>query len=564
MSDPIQWRIAQPPPDGFRLDLAGTGAPPGPIPSRLLYNRGIRTNWQARQFFDAGPELLSSPFDLPDMDSASARLLTAVNDGESVGVFGDFDVDGLTGTAILVDTIDRLGGSPLPYIPHREDEGHGMSLDSVQSLRQAGASLIVTVDTGTTSHDAVDEARRLGMDTVITDHHLAGDSLPAAAAVVNPGLSDRSSGELTGAGVAFMLARAVFALAGIDQPAHHWTLAALGSIADSAPLRGDNRCIVRSGLEELGKTSHEGLRALLGTSRATRYGKDISAETVAFQLAPRLNAPGRLGDAAPSLELLTTNEWQRAEFLAEWLDKRNTERRKLGEEAFRLARAQVLDRKDRVATATAVLGNVRVGLLGPVAGRLCDEFQRPAIVAACKDGVARASARSTSGFDIHAGLKKSETMFSRFGGHPRAAGFTTAESSLEKVLDSVERQASWALMGVKPTPALDADAEASLEDVGASMWDFIAGMAPFGRGNPAPLLVFRNLKISNVKTVGEGSRHLKLNLESGGARYPAIGFDMGKADLGRSTVDAVCSLTWNAWAGRRTRELHLKDIRPSA
>ena len=562
MNDPLEWRIPQPP-DGFWLDLAGTGAPPGPLPARLLYNRGITTNRQALEYLHADLEGLSSPFDLPDVDQAASRLLSAAAAGERIGIFGDFDVDGLTGTAILADAVEKLGGVPLPYIPHRENEGHGLSMPALRSLLDGGAALIVTVDTGSTAVDEVDAAHRAGVDTIITDHHVPGDELPAAAAIVNPAIDGRTEADLTGAGVAFMLARAVFELAGSQQPAHHSALAALGSIADRGPLQGDNRCITRSGLVELGRTSHPGLAALLKISGAARTDDNPTAETVSFQLAPRLNAPGRLGDAAPSFELLTETDPDRAERLAEWLDLKNRERRTLGEEAFRQAREQVSAQGEQAYVAVAALQDVRIGLLGPLAGRLCDVYSKPAIAVACKDGVARASARSVPEFDVHAAIKTSEPLLSHFGGHPRAAGFATPAASLQQVLDSVEHQAAWSLMGRTRTQYLDVDAEAHLEELGTATWDFIDMMAPFGPGNPEPLLAFRNLKVSNVRTVGAGNRHLRVDLESRGARYSAIGFGLGDANLGRATVDAVCSLTWNVWAGRRTRELRIKDIRPS-
>ena len=302
MNQPVVWRSADPPPDGFRLDLAAVGGPSGTLPARLLFNRGITTDRQAREFLDPDLRGLSHPFDLPDMDSASSRLLAAIVSKEPIGVLGDFDVDGLTGTAILVDAITRLGGRVLPYIPHREKEGHGLSSHAVRFFKDGGADLIVTVDTGTDALDEVDAAARAGIDTIITDHHVASDTLPAAVAIVNPGLSDTPATGLTGAGVAFMLSRALFELDGTDQPAFHTALAALGTIADRGPLLGDNRRIAKAGLMELGRTQHAGLQALMEVSGPDSRWKNPTADSVAFQLAPRLNAPGRLDDAAPSLE----------------------------------------------------------------------------------------------------------------------------------------------------------------------------------------------------------------------------------------------------------------------
>ena len=564
MSTPFVWRIAEPPPDGFRLDPASIGGPSGPLPARLLYNRGITNDQQAREFFDPGLGGLSRPFDLPDMDAASSRLLGAAANGEHIGVFGDFDVDGLTGTAILVDAITRLGGKPLPYIPHREKEGHGLSIDAVRYFRNAGAALIVTVDTGTDALDEVDAATRAGIDTIITDHHVATDTLPAAVAIVNPDLSNSPAGELTGAGVAFMLSRAMFELEGTEQPAFHTAMAALGTIADRGPLRGDNRRIAKVGLAELGRTRHAGLQALKEVSGPDSRWINPTADSVAFQVAPRLNAPGRLDDARPSLTLLTTEDPERARELAGFLDSCNRERRRLGDDLLRSANAQIAGQTERNAIAAVTFQQVAAGLLGPLAGRLCETMGKPAIAVSVEDGVARGSARSVPEFDIHSALKATENLLAKFGGHARAAGFTTPASSLEEVLDAVNGQAEWAMMGVEPQRELVVDYETSFEELTASLWDFVRLLGPFGEGNPEPVIVSRGLNAFNIRTVGGGGQHLRVDLESGGYSFPAIGFRLGGAPLGNGIVDAAFTPTDNVWRGRRTRELSLLDIRPSA
>ena len=564
MSKSVVWRVAEPPPDGFRLDLAGIGGPSGPLPARLLYNRGITTDRQAREFLNPDLGGLSPPFDLPDMDAASTRLLSAATAGERIGIFGDFDVDGLTGTAILVDTIARLGGDALPYIPHREKEGHGLTVEAVRSFRNSGATLIVTVDTGTDATAEVDAATRAGIDTIITDHHVATDVLPAAVAIVNPNLSDSPGGELTGAGVAFMLGRAMFELAGTEQPAFHTALAALGTIADRGPLLGDNRRIAKAGLAELGRTGHAGLQALKEVSGPAGKWINPTAESVAFQLAPRLNAPGRLGDATPSLTLLTTEDPDRARELARRLDSTNRERRKLGAELHRLASVQIAGETARTAIAAVIFHGVSAGLLGPLAGRLCESMGKPAIAVSVADGVARGSARSVAEFDIHSALKASEALLMKFGGHARAAGFTTTASSLDQVLDAVNGLAEWNMMGVEPQREISVDYEIGFNELGASTWDFMRMLGPFGEGNPEPVIVTRGLNASNVRTVGAGGQHLRVDLESAGSSFPAIGFRLGSAPLGKGIVDAAYTPTENVWRGRRIRELGLLDIRPSA
>ena len=563
MSQPVVWRFAEPPPDGFRLDLAAVGGPSGSLPARLLFNRGINTDRQAREFLNPNLSGLTHPFDLPDMDTASSRLLAAIVPRDPVGILGDFDVDGLTGTAILVDAITRLGGRVLPYIPHREREGHGLSNDALRYFKDAGVELVVTVDTGIDALDEVDAASRAGIDTIITDHHVPPGTLPAAVAIVNPGLTDTPATGLTGAGVAFMLSRAMFELDGTEQPEFHTALAALGTIADRGPLRGDNRRIAKAGLVELGRTGHAGLRALMEVSGPDSRWKDPTADSVAFQLAPRLNAPGRLDDATPSLELLITEDHDQAQELSKYLDSCNRERRRLGDELLREAHVQIAGQAGRNAIAAVTFDDVAVGLLGPLAGRLCEQMGLPAICVSVAEGVARGSARSVPGCDIHSALKSSESLLTKFGGHARAAGFTTPASSLDEVLDAVNKQAEWDLMGAEPHRELIIDYETNFAELPASTWEFMRLLSPFGEANPEPVIVCRGLYAYNVRTVGSGGQHLRVDLESGGYSYPAIGFRLGDAPLGNGLVDAAFTPTENVWRGRRTRELSLLDIRPS-
>ncbi len=563
MSQSVVWRFAEPPPDGFRLDLASVGGPSGALPARILYNRGIRNDQQARAFLDPNLSGLSRPFDLPDMDTAASRLLLAAEAGEKIGVFGDFDVDGMTGTAILVDTITRLGGHALPYIPHREKEGHGLSAGAVEHFSRAGADLIVTVDTGTDAVREVEAASRVGIDTIITDHHIVPETLPAAVAVVNPGMTDTPATGLTGAGVAFMLARAAFELDGSEQPAFHIAMAALGTIADRGPLRGDNRRLAKAGLAELGRTDHAGLQALMEVSGPPSRWSNPTADSIAFQLAPRLNAPARLDDAGPSLKLLINEVPDDALELARLLDSCNVERRRLGDELLRRATTQIASQTERKEIAAVTFDDVPSGLLGPLAGRLCETTGRPAIAISVVDGVAKGSARSIPQFDIHSALKSSESLLTRFGGHARAAGFTTPASVLDEVLDAVNHHAEWTLMGVEPQQELMVDFETSLAELPTSTWEFTQLLSPFGEGNPEPVIVSRGLSAYNVRTVGSGGQHLRVDLEAGGRSYPAIGFRLGGAPLGNGVVDAAFTPTENVWRGRRIRELSLLDIRPS-
>ena len=558
------WTVSQPPPDGFRLDFDGLTPANPALAARLLYNRGVRTREAARRYLNGSFDDLADPMRLPGMELATRRIMAAIRAGDPIGVFGDFDVDGLTGTAIVISAIRILGGKALPYIPHREQDGHGLSLRAIESFRAAGVKLIITVDTGTTATAEIAAARAAGIDTVITDHHLPDGELPDAVALVNPNLpGDDESTNLAGAGVAFKLAQSLCLAAGRELPSAFLALAALGTIADAAPLTGENRVLVRSGLEELGRTTHAGLQALLARSRSRGSFGRPDTELVAFQIAPRLNAPGRLGDAEPSLQILTTDDPVEAEILAARLDSANDERRRLSELLWKEVERQLRDRGTDSSVLSVSCSGYPAGLLGPLAGRLCERYGKPAIAYVEVDGFARASVRSTPGFDIHGALAPLGGQLVRFGGHARAAGFTVAMGYLDAVLGEVERTAAWANLRGPETPPLKADAEATLDGLGASMWDFVRRMEPFGEANPQPLFIARSLSPVSVKTVGAQGKHLRLTLEQGGKRVDAIGFGLGSTSLGDGRVDAAFELRSDSWNGRIRYELGLRDVQPA-
>ncbi len=509
---------------------------------------------------------------LPDLDRAAARLLTACAAGEPIGICGDFDVDGLTGTAILASVIRTLGGRPVPYIPHREQDGHGVSLLAISAFRDAGVNLMVTVDTGTNAAAEIAAARAAGIETIVTDHHLpaasaanGGWARPAAYAVVNPHLNGADGASPCGAGVALLVALAMCESAGVEPPPEVHVLAALGTIADGASLRGWNRALVRHGLDALGKTRHPGLRALLAISRPSGAGARPDTEFVSYYVAPRLNAPGRLGDAGPSLRLLMTSDPDEADALAARLDALNTERQRLAQVAWDAAGKWLANSPpDGHPMVVVRCDSVPPGLLGPLAGKLCDVYGRPAVALGMADGGVRASARSTPGFDVHNAVAAHAPLLERFGGHARAAGFTVRPENLEAVLAGIERLAAWAAMNGEARAAIEADAEVRVEDLGVGMWEFVSLMAPFGEGNPAPVLVARRVQPLQVKTMGATGRHLRMTVEDNGRSVDAIGFGLGAAELGRGRVDIAFGLRTDTWNGRLRRELDLKAIRPAS
>jgi len=561
-----KWQIAEPPPPGFRLDLGflGSGVR-GPLPARLLWNRGVRTDSDVAEYFSSGLDDFLDPLSLPDMDVAVQRIHSAIQNDETIGVFGDFDVDGLTGTAIVLRIVRSMGGKAVPYIPNRETDGHGLSNQAIDSFAGAGVSLITTVDTGSTAVEEIAYANSIGIDTVVTDHHLIETERPAAIAIVNPhldGEDTEDSVDYSGAGVAFKLAQALASVGGNEFPEELLPLAALGTIADIVPLVSENRTLVREGLRMLGQTDLPGLRALLDISRSPGASGRPTAELISFYVAPRLNAPGRMGDAEPSLQILSTDDVSEARALADRLDADNTKRRSLSEKAWKHAATQYDMQSDDPIVAVNCDG-FPMGLLGPLAGRLNELTGKPAIAYQLVNGFARASCRSNTVLDLHATLSLHSEKFERFGGHARAAGFSINNELLHDLLDEIRKHAAWGALGAPAVPTLHADAEVRLEDLTVSTWNFVSAMEPFGEANREPVLITYGAIPLDVRTVGVDGKHLKISFDADGRRIESIGFGLGNRELGSGAVDIIYQLRSEVWRGKTRHQLGLRDIRPS-
>jgi single-stranded-DNA-specific exonuclease len=561
-----KWEITEPPPLGFRLDLGflGSGVR-GPLPARLLWNRGVRNDSDVAEYFSSGLEDFLDPLSLPDMAIAVDRIYSAIKNGETIGVFGDFDVDGLTGTAIVLRIVKSMGGKAVPYIPNRETDGHGLSIQAIDSFAGAGVTLITTVDTGSTAVDEIAYGNTIGIDTVVTDHHLIETERPAAVAIVNPHLGEKGAKEsvdYSGAGVAFKLAQALAEAAGNEFPENLLPLAALGTIADIVPLVSENRTLVREGLRVLGQTDLPGLKALLDISRSPGASGRPTAELISFYVAPRLNAPGRMGDAEPSLQILSTDDVSEARALADRLDADNTKRRSLSEKAWEHAATQYDVQSDDPLVAVNCDG-FPMGILGPLAGRLSELTGKPAIAYQFVNGFARASCRSNTVLDLHATLSLHANKFERFGGHARAAGFSIDKELLGQLLEDIRKHAAWGALGAPSVPTLHADAEIRLEDLTVSTWNFVAAMEPFGEANREPVLITYGAVPIDVRTVGVDGKHLKISFDADGRRLESIGFGLGNRELGSGPVDIIYQLRTEVWRGKTRHQLGLRDIRPS-
>ena len=555
------WKVLPPPLDGFADTI---GFPP--FDAQLLYNRGIRTADEAAAFLKAGDELAHDPFLLPDMDKAASRLRTAVLWDDTVGVFGDFDTDGVSGTAIVVTALESLGLNVVSYLPHRVDEGHGLNIQAVETLAEQGVTLLITVDNGINSRSEIAHAARHGIETIITDHHALPDDPPQAMAIVNPRRGDSvyPYEHLTGAGLAYKLIEGLWMSLGRERPEHLLELAALGTVADVAPMSGENRFIVKRGLELLGSTKHPGLRALLTQSGSQR--RELDVEALSFSIIPRLNAAGRLGDAKVSLDLLTTTEEKKAREIAALLEEVNEERKALAATSIEEARRQVYSAGGgRLPPLLFVESDMWLpGILGLIAGNLSEQFYRPAVVVRRGETESRASARSIPEFDIIDAIRSTSPSFHRHGGHPEAAGFTVSTDDLPLLKQELVEVAEERLRDTMLVPTLEIDAVVSPSSLPGDRFEFMQTIGPFGKNNPMPTLLMRDARVVRGVRVGARRDHLKMQLAHQGKVWDAIAFKQGdKVAGGGDILDVVYTFGTNTWNGRTDYQLTVLDFRPS-
>jgi single-stranded-DNA-specific exonuclease len=545
-----------------------------PLWAQLLYNRGILSPSQAREFLAPDVSQLHDPFLLPGMDRAVERILRAIGAGETIAVYGDFDTDGVTASALLQGALMALGGRVVAYLPHRIREGHGLNLSAIRSLREQGASLLVTVDTGISAVEEVAAALDAGLDTIITDHHAPPTALPDAYAVITPrhALGSYPNPYLTGAGLAFKLAQALYQRRGAPPDDPMLELAALGTVADMAPLQGENRALTWAGLGALRRTQRPGLLALFRRTGLTANALDH--EAIPFVVAPRLNAAGRIDSADVSFRLLTCQDPEEAEVLAQALERQNGLRKSLTDEMLgrALLAAQAQAPEERLLLLASE--DFAPGINGLVATRLVEAFYRPAVVVSLEGELVRGSGRSIPEFDMAKALTQCSELLLRFGGHPAAAGFTARARDLPALQERLQALAREALGGLTLAPHLRIDAQVSVKELLGETFDFVRSLAPFGQGNPPPLFLTRGVQVLNVRTLGAEGQHLALTLKHGGATWDAIAFRQrwqaatsqthGRLPIGRDAyLDVVYTLGVDTFRGRGTVQLQVLDFRPA-
>lgn len=541
-----------------------------PVVAGLLAARGVTDATAAREFLKPSLDSLHDPFTLPDMHLAAERIVQAISRRETVMVHGDYDVDGVTSTALMVRFLSKLGADVQYFIPHRQINQYGLNADAISAAARSGATLVLALDCGVTALEPVALGRRLGLDMVIIDHHEPAESLPDATAVVDPKRHDSHYPErdLASVGLCFKTASAVCTLLDIS---HEYLqrafldLVALGTVADVVPLLGENRTLTFHGLTLLSQTRKVGLQALL---RSCSLSGPLRAQDVAFRLAPRINAVGRMGDATEALELMLTEDTEEATRLALRLEAANRERQREQESAYREALAMLAEDPDRELDRVLVLANPgwHIGVVGIVASKILERHGRPCIMLVEDGEEARGSARSLEGFDIARALGACSDSLLRYGGHALAAGLALRSEHLDSLRSRLNEVAAGALPETDLGPRVRADAELLLDEIDAELLSDLQRLEPCGQANPAPRFITRGCEVMDARGVGRDGNHLKMYVSQGDRPIECIGF--GMADEVRriepgDIVDLCYSPEINEYNGTRGIQLRLEAVRPA-
>lgn len=564
-----QWQLAPP---ATESHLAQFSRMPRSV-AQILFNRGLVDPDKAEQFLNGQFED-DNPFKMRGITEAVTLVRRAIRGGEPIAVYGDFDADGVTSTVLMVQALRALGADVRPYIPHRVDEGYGLNTEALDELADQGVRLIITVDCGIRAVEEVAHAMQRGLRVIVTDHHSVGPSQPPAAAVINAKqpACDYPFKELAGVGVAYKLAQALLR-SHRQVPVVRGTmglveddlldLVALGTVADLAPLLGENRALVRRGLSKLNEGQRAGLISLVERS-GLRLGS-LNAMHIGFGLGPRINAAGRLADAGMAYQLLMAQYPGEADKLADDLNELNRQRQQITGETEALARQQALDEDHDVALLFAASPDFLEGVVGLAAGRLCEEFYRPAVVVSVGETTSRGSVRSIPEFHIADALDECSDLLVRHGGHAAAAGFTVRNEDLPRLAQRLKELAAEALADQRLQPTLLIDAQVGLGELDQRLYEWLTRLEPFGYANPAPVFMTRHLRVLDCRAVGAKRSHLKLQVTDGRTRFGAIAFRQAHW-LNRlpGHIDVAYHLEQNEWNGRQRLQLNVRDLRPAA
>ncbi|MGM0471285.1 MAG: single-stranded-DNA-specific exonuclease RecJ [Bacillota bacterium] len=543
-----------------------------PVVTRILINRGFTTTDEIEEFLEIDLEDLHSPFLFKDMKVAVNRIEQALKNQEQIGIFGDYDVDGITSTALLINYFRELGVEPLYHLPNRLEEGYGLNQAAIEDLAEQGVELLITVDCGISDYQEIEVANQLGIDVIITDHHEVPDRVPQATAIINAKQEECNYPfrELCGVGIAYKL---ITALARRDEDIveqeikeQYLDLVSVGTVADIVSLVDENRIIVKYGLELLNNAYNLGLDALVEVIGLGE--KELTTGRVGYLLAPRINAAGRIGDPDLALELLTTDQPEQLIRIAEKLDEINQERQDI--EAEILAEAErMIEGIDLEETRVLVLAsrNWHSGVVGIVASRIQEKYYRPTIMIAIDDdGLGKGSARSIKNFNIYHAIKNSAHLLPNYGGHEQAAGLSIAEEDITEFRAEINQYAAKEMSTEDLQPYLKVDAEVEIAELDHKLVDEINYLAPFGLANPQPKLAIRDISIESFRTIGDDNTHLKLTIsDQQGTTVDCIGFNMAdyreRLLSQQDGIDIAGRLGLNCWRGEERLQVNIKDIK---
>ncbi len=538
-----------------------------PILSQILVNRGFETVDKVNNFFYPKLDHLSHPFSIPGMEKGIDRLVHALKNKEKIVIFGDYDVDGITATSLLFIVFSEFGAQVSWHLPDRFVEGYGLSKIAIDKAHAQGSRLIVTVDCGITGKEEVEYANELGIETIISDHHEPPDELPDAYAIINPKLGDRDSAtfDLAGVGVAFKLVEALYHSTGKNQRElyQHLDLVGLGTMADIVPLVKENRILAKYGLKRIASTNKPGLKVLL--KKINLWGKQIETEHIIFSLAPRLNAVGRIGDASAGINLLTTYDKKIASKLADFMEKENRRRKKIDYKIFQEAKELIKRDIDLESEKVIVLANEgwHKGVIGIVASRIVEEFNRPTIILSLQDGIAKGSARSISEFHIFEAIESTKIYLNKYGGHKYAAGLSIDKQHIPAFREAINSFADQQLDESDLERKLKIDAELDANKLDKNFVEWLELFSPYGPQNIKPRFLLKNANLVAGSSKIVGVNHLKFKVQTPQGKLGVIGFNSAeKIEVVKNAKRAniVFVLEFNRYFGYPQIQLNLKDL----
>ncbi len=549
--------------------LENTLAIPSVI-ARILVNRGINTEQKAVAYLGKGIGSVHHPFELKDAEKAANRIKEAIENGEKIVIYGDYDVDGITSTSIMYRFLKEQGAEADYYIPNRSDEGYGINMLALQKIKKGGASLLITVDCGITAVGEVEFAKSIGLDVIITDHHTCKEELPKAYALVNP----KQQGctypfkDLAGVGVAFKLILATALVLGKTAREYfdkYIEIVAIGTVADVVSLTDENRIFVANGLKNIQYTKNPGLRALF--KEAGILDKIVNAGTISFSVAPRINAAGRVGSANTAVELLVTDSYERAVQIASSLDDENKKRQKTENQILHEALQMIAQMENPREKNVFVLAKKdwHHGVIGIVASRIVDRFNKPTILISLKDNLGKGSGRSVKGFNLFDALTNCSDILLKYGGHELAAGLGLNYSDIDEFDKQINKYAAEVLKTADITPSITIDAELEANEINFDLAQAISVFEPFGMGNPQPVFAINGVTLLAERTLSDG-KHCKLSVSKNGKTFSFIGFGMGSLTehfvIGNK-IDIAFTVGINVFRDEQNLQLIIKDARAS-